>query len=129
MTKIFSPFVNCSERAPLGLRQSDNCSLCRVRRIPLVSLVGKYSLPVLLHHAGMTPLRRRRCETFWNRTIDSLRSALSPAAGSGRVGGALNTIAWYESMHMIRKGQIRWLAKDDVIRQIRFIHQGYGIAA
>jgi hypothetical protein len=27
------------------------------------------------------------------------------------VGGALNAIAGYESMHMIRKGQIRWLAK------------------
>ena len=45
------------------------------------------------------------------------------------VGGALNTIAGYESMHMIRKGQIRWLAKGDVVGQIRFIHQIYGIAA
>jgi transposase-like protein len=45
------------------------------------------------------------------------------------VGGALNTIAGYESMHMIRKGQIRWLAKGDVGGQIRFIHQIYGIAA
>jgi hypothetical protein len=32
-------------------------------------------------------------------------------------------------MHMIRKGQIRWLAKGDVVGQIRFIHQVYGIAA
>jgi len=45
------------------------------------------------------------------------------------VGGALNTIAGYESMHMIRKGQIRWLAKGAVVGQIRFIHQIYGIAA
>ena len=42
---------------------------------------------------------------------------------------ALNRIAGYESMHMIRKGQIRWLEKDDVIGQIRFIHQICGIAA
>ena len=34
-----------------------------------------------------------------------------------------------DSMHMIRKGLVRWLAKDDVVGQIRFIHQVYGIAA
>jgi transposase-like protein len=45
------------------------------------------------------------------------------------VGGALNTIAGYESMHIIRKGQVRWLPKGDVVGQIRFIHQVYGIAA
>ena len=45
------------------------------------------------------------------------------------VDGALNTIAGYESMHMIRKSQIRWLAKGDVVGQIRFINQIYGIAA
>jgi IS6 family transposase len=44
------------------------------------------------------------------------------------VGGALNTIARYKSMH-IRKGQVRWLAKGDVVGQVRFIHQVYGIAA
>jgi IS6 family transposase len=32
-------------------------------------------------------------------------------------------------MHMIRKGQIRWLAKGDVVGQNQFIHQIYGIAA
>jgi hypothetical protein len=42
---------------------------------------------------------------------------------------ALNTIAGHESMHMIRKGQVRWLAKGGVVGQIRFIHQIYGIAA
>ena len=32
-------------------------------------------------------------------------------------------------MNMIRKGQIRRLAKGDVVGQIRLIHQYYGIAA
>src|SRR5579862_3649368 len=43
------------------------------------------------------------------------------------VKGALNTIAGYESVHMIRKGQVKWLAKGDVIGQIRFIHQIFGV--
>ena len=45
------------------------------------------------------------------------------------VGEAMNTIAGYESKHMIRTGQVRWLAKGDVVGQMRFIHQIFGIAA
>ena len=45
------------------------------------------------------------------------------------VKGALNTIAGYESMHMIRKGQVKWLAKGDISAQVRFIHEIFGIAA
>jgi len=58
-------------------------------------------------------IKKRIAASLWFRSVE----------------GALNTIAGYESMHMIRKGQIRWLAKGDVIGQIRFIHQIYGIAA
>jgi transposase-like protein len=45
------------------------------------------------------------------------------------VSGALNTIAGYEAMHMIRKGQIRWLAKNDVVGQVAFIDEVFGLAA
>ena len=45
------------------------------------------------------------------------------------VNGALNTIAGYEAMNIIRKGQIRWVAKNDVVGQIRFIDRTFGIAA
>ena len=30
---------------------------------------------------------------------------------------------------MIKKGQVRWLAKGDVSSQVRFIHEIFGIAA
>jgi len=58
-------------------------------------------------------IRRRIAASLWFRSV----------------GGALSTITGYEAMHMIRKGQIRWLAKGDVVGQIRFIHQMYRIAA
>ena len=45
------------------------------------------------------------------------------------VNGALNTIAGYEAMNIIRKGQIRWVAKNDVVGQIRFIERTFGLAA
>jgi hypothetical protein len=41
--------------------------------------------------------------------------------------GAWRTID--EAMHLIRKGQIRWLAKGDVVGQRQFIHSLFGIAA
>jgi hypothetical protein len=45
------------------------------------------------------------------------------------VDGALNTIAGYEAMNIIRKGQIRWLPKADVVGQMRFIERTFAIAA
>jgi hypothetical protein len=42
--------------------------------------------------------------------------------------GALRTIAGYEAMNVIRKGQIRWLAKNDALGQMHYIEQIFGIA-
>ena len=41
----------------------------------------------------------------------------------------LQTIAGYEAMHAIRKGQIRWLSQRDVVGQVLFIQRVLGIAA
>ena len=43
--------------------------------------------------------------------------------------GACRTIQGYEVMHMIRKGQVRWLPKGDVAGQVLFIHQILGLKA
>ena len=42
---------------------------------------------------------------------------------------AQRTIAGYESMHMIRKGQIRYVRRNDPISQKNFVHNLFGIAA
>src|ERR1700730_17692512 len=36
---------------------------------------------------------------------------------------ARRTIQGYEAIHMIRKGQVRWVSRRDVRRQIQFIHK------
>ena len=41
----------------------------------------------------------------------------------------MKTIAGYEAMNIIRKGQIRWLPKADVVGQVRFIERTFGMAA
>ena len=58
-------------------------------------------------------IKKRIAASLWFRSVD----------------GALNTIAGYEAMHMIRKGQIRWLPKGDTVGQIRFVKQIFGLAA
>jgi transposase, IS6 family len=39
------------------------------------------------------------------------------------------TIQGYEAVHMIRKGQVRWLPKEDVLGQIQFIREILGSKA
>jgi IS6 family transposase len=43
--------------------------------------------------------------------------------------GALSSVAGYEAMNIIRKGQIRGLPKGDIVGQKRFIERIFGIAA
>jgi hypothetical protein len=43
--------------------------------------------------------------------------------------GAWRTIQGYEVLHMIRKGQVRWLPKGDVLGQIQFIRELLGLKA
>jgi IS6 family transposase len=58
-------------------------------------------------------VKKRIAASLWFRSVD----------------GAIRTIAGYEAMNMIRKGQVRWLAKGDIVGQVRFIEQTFGIAA
>ena len=79
--------------------------------------------------------RRCRCRPsqYVNNVLEQdhrfIKKRIAASLWFRSVGGAMNTIAGYESMHMIRKGQVRWLPKGDVVGQVRFIHQIYGIAA
>jgi transposase-like protein len=56
-------------------------------------------------------VKKRIAASLWFRSVD----------------GALRTIAGYEAMNMIRKGQVKWLAKDDVAGQVRFVERLFGI--
>src|SRR3954449_1316618 len=58
-----------------------------------------------------------------------VKKRVVPSQWFRSVDGALNTIAGYEAMNIIRKGQIRWLHKGDVFGQMRFIERTLGLAA
>jgi transposase, IS6 family len=79
--------------------------------------------------------RRCRCRPspYLNNVIEQdhrfIKKRIAASLWFRSAEGALKTIDGYEAMHLIRKGQIRWLPKDDVVGQQRFIHTLFGIAA
>jgi transposase, IS6 family len=51
------------------------------------------------------------------------------AKGYGSFQSAWRTLQGIETVHMIRKGRVRWLDKDDAVGQALFIAELFGIAA
>jgi IS6 family transposase len=58
-----------------------------------------------------------------------VKKRVAASRGFRSADGAFSSIAGYEAMNIIRKGQIRWLPKGDVVGQKRFIKRIFGIAA
>ena len=79
--------------------------------------------------------RRCRCRTspYLNNILEQdhrfIKQRINAGLGFRLTEGAWRTIEAYEAMHAIRKGQIRWLEKGDVVGQRQFIHGLFGIAA
>jgi len=71
--------------------------------------------------------RRCRCRPspYLNNIIEQdhrfIKKRIVASLGFRSAEGAWRTIDGYEAMHVIRKGQIRWLAKGDVVGQRQFI--------
>jgi IS6 family transposase len=79
--------------------------------------------------------QRCRCRPspYLNNIIEQdhrfVKKRITASQGFRSVDGALSTIAGYEAMNIIRKGQIRWLPKGELPGQKRFIERLFGIAA
>jgi IS6 family transposase len=76
---------------------------------------------------------RCRPSPYMNNIIEQdhrfVKKRVVTSQGFRSADGALSSIAGYEAMNIIRKGQIRWLPKGDVVGQKRFIERIFGIAA
>ncbi|EDX83617.1 hypothetical protein S7335_797 [Synechococcus sp. PCC 7335] len=58
-----------------------------------------------------------------------LKRRTRPGLGFGSFNTARRTLKGYEAMNMIRKGQIKGADQGDVIGQISFINQIFGLVA
>jgi transposase, IS6 family len=87
----------------------------------------------LKHEGALTRKCRCRPSPYMNNIIEQdhrfVKKRIIASQGFRSVAGALSTIAGYEASNIIRKGQIRWLPKGDVVRQKSFVERIFGIAA
>ena len=74
---------------------------------------------------------RRRCRhrpvQYLNNILEqdhrAIKRRVKAKQGCREFHAARRTIQGYEAMHMIRKGQARWVSGSDVRRQIQFINK------
>ena len=73
----------------------------------------------------------RQCK-YLNNVIEqdhrTVKKRVWLAKGYGSFQSAWRTIQGIETVHMIRKGRVRWLAKEDAVGQALFIAGLFGLA-
>ena len=121
--------------ARLFLRKSMN----EGRRTPPEQIVvdGNPTYPIALRdlqRSGVMPLTcRLRCSHEDNNLIEQDHRAIQRRADAKQhfrsIGGARHTIAGYEAMHMLRKGQVTECARGNVLAQAEFVHRVLTVAA
>ena len=76
--------------------------------------------------------RRCRCRTcpYLNNIVEqdhrAIKRRINASQGFRSFHGARRTIEGYEVVHMIRKGQVRWLPKGDLVGLVLFINDTLG---
>ena len=76
---------------------------------------------------------RCRCRTcpYLNNIVEqdhrAIKRRINASQGFRSFHGARCTIQGYEVVHMIRKGQVRWLPKGDVVGMVLFINEMLGL--
>jgi transposase, IS6 family len=77
-------------------------------------------------------VRLRQCK-YLNNVVEqdhrTVKKRVWLAKGYGSFQSAWRTLQGIETVAMIRKGRVRWLAKGDAVRQAHFIAKLFGIAA
>jgi transposase-like protein len=75
-------------------------------------------------------VRLRQCK-YLNNIVEqdhrTVKKRVWLAKGYGSFRSAWRTLQGIEAVHMIRKGRVRWLAKDDAVGQALFIAELFGI--
>jgi IS6 family transposase len=76
---------------------------------------------------------RHRPVQYLNNILEqdhrAIKRRVNAKQGFREFHSARRTIQGYEAVHMIRKGQVRWVAGDDLLRQIQFIDSLFDLAA
>jgi transposase-like protein len=108
----------CRHRPSLGARF--------IQREMVVSDTSKPSI-------RSSPWMRGASVQYLNNILEqdhrAIKRRVNAKQGFREFQAARRTIQGYEAIHMIRKGQARWVAGDDLLRQIQFIDNLFDLAA
>src|SRR5213075_99807 len=79
--------------------------------------------------------RRCRCRTcpYLNNVVEqdhrAIKRRVNASQGFRSFDGAWRTLQGYEAVQMIRKGHVRWLSGKDVLGQVLFVNEIFGVKA
>ncbi len=77
-----------------------------------------------------TELRRVK---YLNNIVEQdhrfIKRLVNPGMGFGSFNTARRTLRGYETMNMIRKGQVQGIKKGDILGQVEFVSKIFGVAA
>lgn len=105
------------------------------RRPRVINVDGNPCYPKViseLKHSGALG-RRCRCRQvpYLNNIVEqdhrSIKRRVRASQGFRSFDGAWSTIQGIETIHMIRKGQVRWLPKGSIVEQVRFVAALFGM--
>jgi transposase, IS6 family len=103
----------------------------------VINVDGNPSYPAVIEALKQERVLGRRCRSrvvpYLNNIVEqdhrSIKRGVNASLGFRSFHGAQRTIQGYEAMHMIRRGQVRWLAKEAIAAQVQFIKVIFGAAA
>ena len=90
--------------------------------------------PVAVKDKGVLSKRTRlrQCR-YLNNIVEqdhrTVKRRVRMALGYRSFRTAWRTLQGIETMHMMNKGRVKWLAKGDAAGQVNFIHYLFGVAA
>ena len=105
--------------------------LCRLLRVINVDKNPAYPAAVEALPRVLSPAKsfcaRSRISTMYGHRAVKKRTGLAKYYGSFQ--SVWRTLEGIETMSMIHKGRVRWVAKGDVVAEARFIAKLFAIAA
>jgi IS6 family transposase len=101
----------------------------------VITVDGDPSYPKVIAELKQERKRGRRCRCrtrpYLNNIVEqdhrAIKRRVNASQGFRSFDGAWRAIQGYEAVHMIRKGQVRWLPKDELRGQIQFIRETLGL--
>jgi transposase-like protein len=101
----------------------------------VINVDGNRSYPKAIAELKRSAALSRRCQCrpvrYLNNIIEqdhrSVKRRVRASQGFGSFYSATRTILGIETVNMIRKGQIRWLEKGEVARQVAFVSWLFGL--